>query len=88
MADLENNENLDPLCHRHTTCSVQTQDVQGVEDDKVFISRITYSEEDRIKIANTEDLHKILADILCKENKIDQEKEHLRFAHWKWVYWF
>ena len=52
---------------------------ENPEDDKTFISRVTYSEEKRIKISNNDDIHKILADILHKENKIDQEKEHLWF---------
>ena len=68
MADLENDESLE-----------NNNEDNNLENNKTVISSITYSEEERIKISNNDDIHRILAEILCKENKIDQEKEHLWF---------
>ena len=53
---------------------------ENPEDNKSIISGITYSEEERIKIANTEDLHKIFVKILKREDTINQEKEHFWFV--------
>ena len=53
---------------------------ENPEDNKTIISGITYSEEERIKIANTEDLHKIFVRILKREDTINQEKEHFWFV--------
>ena len=51
MADLENDESLEN---------------NNEENNKTVISSITYSEEERIKISNNDDIHRILAEILCK----------------------
>ena len=59
MVTVENNENLDPL-----------QGTQGVENNKTVISSIVYTEEERIKIANTEDLHKIFVRILKRDTSV------------------
>jgi len=58
---------------------VTVKNEENEENNKTIISSIVYSEEERIKIANTEDLHKILAKILSREDKINQEKEHFWF---------
>jgi len=60
---------------------VTVENEENEKNNKTIISSIVYSEEDRIKIANTEDLHKILSKILKREDKINQEKEHFRSAH-------
>jgi len=58
---------------------VTVENKENEENNKTMISSMVYSVEDRIKIANTEDLHKILAKILSREDKINQEKEHFWF---------
>jgi len=58
---------------------VTVENEENEKNNKTVISSITYSEEERIKISNNDDIHKILAEILRKENKIDREKEHLWF---------
>jgi len=58
---------------------VTVENEENEENNKTIISSIVYSEEERIKIANTEDLHKILSKILKREDKINQEKEHFWF---------
>jgi len=58
---------------------VTVENEENEKNNKTIISSIVYSEEERIKIANTEDLHKILAKILSREDKINQEKEHFWF---------
>ena len=69
MADLENDESLE-----------NNNEDNNLENNKTVISSITYSEEERIKIANTEDLHKIFVRILKREDTINQEKEHFWFV--------
>jgi len=58
---------------------VTVENEENEKNNKTIISSIVYSEEERIKIANTEDLHKILSKILKREDKINQEKEHFWF---------
>jgi len=49
---------------------VTVENEENEKNNKTIISSIVYSEEDRIKIANTEDLHKILSKILRRDTSV------------------
>ena len=38
---------------------------------------VNLSEEEKIKILNSDDLYKIMQQVLLRENKIDRDREHL-----------
>ena len=43
------------------------------------VTTLKLTKSEKIKIANTDDLHTILAEILKREDKINREKEHFWF---------
>ena len=59
---------------------VTVENKENPENNKSIISSMVYTEEERIKIANTEDLHKIFVKMLKREDTINQEKEHFWFV--------